>query len=130
MEKTIQHEITGIQCDSCDWKDMSISSDDYSEWINEPCPKCGANLLTEADYNASVAFKKSIDMINSMSVEELEKFNEQFLNNASNDQMNDMIDMMEGMGNVSDNEDGKPINVSVTSKDGKIKFNKPNDEKI
>jgi NAD-dependent SIR2 family protein deacetylase len=43
--------ISGIQCDnpSCDFKDETVSMADYEYWLNKPCPKCGNNLLTEAD---------------------------------------------------------------------------------
>ncbi len=43
-------EINGIKCDSCDYKDMSVQLKDYDSWLNKPCPICGENLLTEADY--------------------------------------------------------------------------------
>lgn len=44
----------GLKCDnpSCDFVDMSITIEDYDNWVNKPCPKCGANLLTEEDYDA------------------------------------------------------------------------------
>ena len=43
--------IKGIKCDSCDWKDTNVEYKDYKKYINKPCPVCGANLLTRADYN-------------------------------------------------------------------------------
>lgn len=45
-------EISGIQCDNknCDFIDKSVKMEEYDEWLNKPCPKCGANLLTEEDY--------------------------------------------------------------------------------
>ena len=43
--------ISGIKCDSCDYKDSSILMKDYDTWLNKACPVCGANLLTELDYN-------------------------------------------------------------------------------
>lgn len=126
MNKTIQHEISGIQCDSCDWKDMSIQSDDYEEWINKPCPECGANLLTQADYNMTMAFKKAAEMVNTLTVDEMETLNVRFLENASNDQINDMIDMVADVGNIGDGD--TELNIDVTHKDGKIKFKKSDDE--
>jgi len=44
--------IMGIKCDNpdCDFADMSVKVEDYPLWLNKPCPKCGANLLTQADY--------------------------------------------------------------------------------
>lgn len=44
----------GLKCDNpnCDFVDMSIEIEDYDTWVNKPCPKCGANLLTVEDYKA------------------------------------------------------------------------------
>lgn len=44
----------GLKCDNpnCDFVDMSIAIEDYDKWLNKPCPKCGANLLTQEDYDA------------------------------------------------------------------------------
>lgn len=43
MAKAIVTHIQGIKCDNkdCDFKDMSVSYEDYPKWINKPCPKCG-----------------------------------------------------------------------------------------
>lgn len=51
MEKALEFNVSGIKCDHCDYKDESVKVEDYKDWLNKPCPKCGANLLTEADYN-------------------------------------------------------------------------------
>lgn len=45
-----EYIINGIKCDSCDWDDMSVRYENYKEWLNRPCPECGANLLTRSDY--------------------------------------------------------------------------------
>ena len=55
----------GIKCDNteCDFIDMSVKYEDYNEWLNKPCPDCGANLLTEADFKTCkrvVRFSKII----------------------------------------------------------------------
>lgn len=44
----------GLKCDnqSCDFVDISIAIEDYDKWLNAPCPKCGANLLTQEDLDA------------------------------------------------------------------------------
>jgi len=44
---------SGLKCDAkeCDYIDMSIKFEDYPKYINAPCPKCGAPLLTQADYD-------------------------------------------------------------------------------
>jgi len=49
-EEAITLNLGGIKCDYCDFKDMSVPYEDYKNWLGKPCPKCGANLLTEADY--------------------------------------------------------------------------------
>lgn len=43
--------VSGIKCDAegCDYRDDSVTVDTYPEWVDKPCPECGANLLTEAD---------------------------------------------------------------------------------
>jgi hypothetical protein len=48
----IQVNIHGIKCDAigCDYEDPTVPYEDYKQWVNKPCPKCGANLLTEQDY--------------------------------------------------------------------------------
>lgn len=52
MKDAIRMEVKGIKCDnpSCDFIDMSVKFEDYEEWLNKPCPKCGSNLLTDKDY--------------------------------------------------------------------------------
>lgn len=55
MEKNIK----GIKCDAmgCGWSNMDVEWDDIdattAEWLNKPCPKCGANLLTEEDVEST-----------------------------------------------------------------------------
>ena len=54
MESVIETRSGGIKCDNskCDYKDESVGFDDYKNWLNRPCPDCGDNLLTEADFIA------------------------------------------------------------------------------
>lgn len=44
----------GLKCDNpkCDYVDIGISMEDYKNWVNKPCPKCGEVLLTKQDYDA------------------------------------------------------------------------------
>lgn len=53
MRDALQYQISGIKCDNpkCDFVDWSVELKDYPNWLNKPCPKCGANLLTQADYD-------------------------------------------------------------------------------
>lgn len=52
MKETVKLSIHGIKCDNpkCDYEDMSVQYEDYPNWLNRPCPKCGANLLTNKDF--------------------------------------------------------------------------------
>jgi phage FluMu protein Com len=50
--------VKGIKCDHCDWRNLTVERADYKDWLNRPCPKCGANLLTQADYDAVCDLEK------------------------------------------------------------------------
>lgn len=52
----------GIKCDNpdCDYRDETVKVEDYSNWLDRPCPKCGNNLLTKEDYKS---FKKLLSLI-------------------------------------------------------------------
>lgn len=52
MPKAVELNIKGIKCDHCDYQEPNVKFEDYEKWLNKPCPKCGANLLTEADLNS------------------------------------------------------------------------------
>ena len=62
----VDYKIGGIKCDNpdCDFKDMTVEFKDYSAWLNKPCPKCGANLLTQADLETSKALIKIVNIVN------------------------------------------------------------------
>lgn len=51
MSNSLKMNVGGIKCDNekCDFKDMSVLFEDYDQWLNKPCPKCGRNLLTKRD---------------------------------------------------------------------------------
>jgi hypothetical protein len=51
--KAMEVSVSGIKCDAeeCDYIDESITVEDYPNWLNKPCPECGANLLTQDDLN-------------------------------------------------------------------------------
>ena len=54
--------IKGIVCRKCDYKhtDENIV---LFEWLNELCPKCGKNLLTQKEYGFAVKMLKFIDFL-------------------------------------------------------------------
>ena len=41
---------SGLKCDSCDWKDMSVKYEEYPERVGSTCPECGDVVLTEKDF--------------------------------------------------------------------------------
>jgi hypothetical protein len=55
----------GIKCDNheCDYEDMSVKSEDWPDYVNKPCPKCGDNLFTEEDFARTEMLFKIIKMI-------------------------------------------------------------------
>ena len=64
MDSAAAVQITGLKCDAdgCDYKDMNIN--DYEQYVNAPCPECGANLLTEADYELVKVLAGVVDTLN------------------------------------------------------------------
>jgi len=55
FNRIIDHlNINGIKCDCCNFKDESVKVEDFKLWLNKPCPKCGANLLTKKDLNITM----------------------------------------------------------------------------
>lgn len=70
MRKLLETHIGGIKCDApgCGWHEDSVEWDDMhveiAAWLNKPCPKCGANLLTEADANTVVTWYKFSSIVN------------------------------------------------------------------
>jgi hypothetical protein len=65
-EKAIDYLIQGIKCDNprCDYKDMTVQFKDYKKWVNVSCPKCGSNLLTDADMKLVKRLVKVTKIIN------------------------------------------------------------------
>lgn len=56
----------GIKCDNpeCDFADETIKVEDYIDWLNKPCPKCGSNLLTKEDYDNVYMLLSLVDIVN------------------------------------------------------------------
>ncbi len=126
MNKNIDIEESGLQCDNCDWKDASIIFDNYKEWINKPCPKCGENVLTEEDYKNSESMRKAIDIVNSLSSDELEKMNDMIAKSGINIKELPFFKNAIGVENLDKNE---PVIVKIdTHKDVKAIVIKNNGE--
>ncbi len=68
MTQAIQYNITGLKCDAagCDYENDEARFEDYERYLNAPCPKCSANLLTEADLAAVKAIMSGADWLNQM----------------------------------------------------------------
>ncbi|KKM24506.1 hypothetical protein LCGC14_1604420 [marine sediment metagenome] len=66
MDKAVAIEIAGLQCDvdGCDYEDLSIDVNEYEQYVNVPCPDCGAALLTEADHELVKAITNMVDVLN------------------------------------------------------------------
>lgn len=60
--------VSGIQCDNpnCDCIDYNVSVEQYLDYVNKPCPKCGANLLTEQDYQVVQVLLKAQNLISKL----------------------------------------------------------------
>lgn len=71
----IEISSSGIKCDNpaCDWTDTSVPVEQYKDWVNRLCPKCGDNLLTERDLANAMLAVAAAQMINDLSPEELEE---------------------------------------------------------
>lgn len=99
----IEYVSKGVKCDHCPWK---LEIDDISGWVNKPCPDCGQNVLTQEDYVEWAKIKFAMDMINSMSDEDFEKF----------DAIGDGDEYVDG---TIDIKDGK-INIDIKANSGNL----------
>lgn len=95
-KKNIEINESGLQCDNinCDWKDNTIMFNNYKDWLNKPCPKCGENVLTEEDYKNTLSFYSIIDKINLLSEEQL---NELHINTDSNEMVSMIVNLHKGI---------------------------------
>lgn len=74
-EKNVEITGGGIVCDNpdCDYKDVTVKMEDYPDWVNKPCPKCGENLLTQEDYDAVLQLTRLADFVNTLSPDQISK---------------------------------------------------------
>jgi hypothetical protein len=65
--KAAELKIAGIKCNTpgCGYRDDTVQVKDYKLWVNKPCPKCGASLLTQADYSTTLLLIIIADAVNS-----------------------------------------------------------------
>ena len=130
----VELESHGLKCDNpkCDWHDSSILFSDYKQWLNVPCPKCGENVLTESDFKNAEALRKAIDIVNSMSPEELEELNALVKESGMDIKNHPMMKGAIGIDTLNLNEGGPVIakvdthgevKVTVIKNDGKTANN-------
>lgn len=68
MAKAIEMIVSGLKCDAegCGYENPDVNCEGYRSWLNAPCPRCGASLLTEKDLEATeqlMAFAREINKI-------------------------------------------------------------------
>lgn len=75
MEERVEFIDGGLKCDNvnCDWADPSIKMEEYKNYLNSPCPKCGDNILTEEDYENVKKLFGMVDFVNNLSEEEMKE---------------------------------------------------------
>jgi predicted nucleic acid-binding Zn-ribbon protein len=66
LKDALHLTIKGIKCDNpdCEYRNEDVSMTDYEKWLNKPCPKCGSNLLTQADFDATRALIAATEVLN------------------------------------------------------------------
>lgn len=64
MKEALELNIKGIKCDNCDYKNEDVKFEDYENWLNKPCPECGANLLTQEDLDVTKALIDLTNLVN------------------------------------------------------------------
>ena len=73
--KNIEYQERGLKCDNveCDFRDETIKSIDYENWVNKPCPKCSDNLLTLQDFYNVILLESIIREVNEIPKEKTKK---------------------------------------------------------
>lgn len=66
MKDALELNIKGIKCDNpkCDYRNDKIKVEEYDEWLNKPCPKCGAILLTQEDLDNVKLMTNMVNTLN------------------------------------------------------------------
>lgn len=119
--------IRGIKCDSCDYNDENVPFSDYPKWVNKPCPECGENLLTQADYDSCLKMVNAVDIINSISAEDLDKF----AASLTPDDIDGVLDAMNQMKfkKTGEDEHGREVwNIGNLPKNENIEYEDEDDE--
>lgn len=64
MTEAIQMQGQYLKCDACDYVTGNLGRDLTKADIGTPCPKCGADMLTERDFNDFVGQMAAIAFVN------------------------------------------------------------------
>lgn len=75
-EDHINFATSGFKCSHCDYIDNDITSDNYYQYKDKICPKCGNDFFSKDTYEKFDDFIWAIKTINSYSKEDLETFSE------------------------------------------------------
>jgi hypothetical protein len=72
----MQVNFGGIKCDNpqCNFEDNNVTMTQYPDYLNKPCPQCGSNLLTEADFKAVIRMQELSNSRIIKSIEAVSKF--------------------------------------------------------
>lgn len=70
-EAAVQFVISGIKCDACEYRDDDVQLEQYPDYVNKPCPECGANLLTEADFKTVQLMIGMSEVLNAVAAADL-----------------------------------------------------------
>ena len=66
LKKAIEIVEGGLICDNpkCTYTNPAVKTADYVNWVDQPCPKCGENLLTEEDFAFNKMLLGIVDFVN------------------------------------------------------------------
>lgn len=115
-ENNIDLNISGLKCDNpnCNYDDPNVPLSDYESSINKPCPDCGESLLSQDDYDQTMQMVQAIELMNSLSPEEIEKISA----NLTQDDIDAGLDMMNQLKmRKEDDRDGKQVWSANSGKD-------------
>lgn len=66
MDNLLTMTYRGIKCDNpkCGFMDYNVTPDQYSDYVNKPCPLCGENLMTEECYENTKRILERVEKFN------------------------------------------------------------------